>query len=319
MQGITFVDKGKAEWVRESLPECAADTVLLKTMYSGISNGTERNVLMGGNYGGTWPRRIGYQKVSEVVACGDRIDRFQVGDTVFTGTFTGHVEYHLARQNDLIIKLPKGIDLQEAALLGVASVPYHDAKSAKVQPGDRVLIFGGGLIGLFALQAARQQGAGHVTLVDGNPERLSLGLALGADEAINYRNETEYVRLSAGKPYHVVFECTGLVALDQIIGSRKSGSILAEYARVLLIGGRREVTYNFNDAAARQIAMISTRHFTQQDLEEVVELVAAGNIRIGSLVKHAVPVQDAISFYEALRDRPRDLLGVVFQWDCRED
>jgi NADPH:quinone reductase-like Zn-dependent oxidoreductase len=97
MQGITFVDKGKAEWVRESQPECAADTVLLKTMYSGISNGTERNVLMGGNYGGTWPRRIGYQKVSEIVACGERIDRFRVGDLVFTGTFTGHVEYHLAR------------------------------------------------------------------------------------------------------------------------------------------------------------------------------------------------------------------------------
>jgi threonine dehydrogenase-like Zn-dependent dehydrogenase len=74
------------------------------------------------------------------------------------------------------------------------------------------------------------------------------------------------------------------------------------------------VTYNFNDAAARQIAMISTRHFTQQDLEEVVELVAAERIRIGLLVKHAASIQDAISFYEALRDRPRELLGVVFQW-----
>ncbi len=58
MRGIMFVEKGKAEFIEEPMPTCAPDTVLLKTVYSGVTNGTERNVLLGGNYGGSWPKSL---------------------------------------------------------------------------------------------------------------------------------------------------------------------------------------------------------------------------------------------------------------------
>ena len=55
MKSIMFVAKGKTELIQEPAPVCGNDTILLKTLYSGMTNGTERNLLMGGNYGGTWP------------------------------------------------------------------------------------------------------------------------------------------------------------------------------------------------------------------------------------------------------------------------
>jgi len=104
MKGIWFTAKGKTEFLEEPEPKCMADTVLLKTLYSGLSNGTERNKLMGGNYSkGSWPDRIAYQHVSEVIECGENISRFQVGDIVFTATYPGHVPYHLVKETDLII------------------------------------------------------------------------------------------------------------------------------------------------------------------------------------------------------------------------
>jgi hypothetical protein len=114
-------------------------TVLLKTLYSGLSNGSERNKMMGGNYSkGSWPDRIAYQHVSEVVECGVSVSRFAVGDVVFTGTYPGHVPLHLAREDDLMVKLPASMDLPAAALMGVASVSMRDARLVLVAGRERV-------------------------------------------------------------------------------------------------------------------------------------------------------------------------------------
>ena len=105
MEGITFVERGRAEFVAEADPVCQPDTVLLRTLYSGLSNGTERSFLMSLHYGwqAPYPKRIGYQHVSEVIECGSDITKFEVGDIVFTATFPGHVPLHLARESDLIV------------------------------------------------------------------------------------------------------------------------------------------------------------------------------------------------------------------------
>lgn len=182
--GIMFVEKGSAAFIQDDMPVCTAETVLLQTLYSGMTNGTERNVLMGGNYGGHWPNRCGYQLVSRVVECGSEITSFKVDDLAYTGTFPRHVAFHTARESDLIIKLPTGFDLESAALLGVASVPLHDARRAGVRLDDNVLVVGAGLMGQLAAQTARAMGA-FVTVTDLNHDRLQLASNLGADHTVD--------------------------------------------------------------------------------------------------------------------------------------
>ena len=78
MKGIMFTAKGRTEIIDEEMPVCADNTVLLRTLYSGLSNGTERSFLVGGSYGsGKWPQRIGYQHVAEVVECGSNVSKCQ--------------------------------------------------------------------------------------------------------------------------------------------------------------------------------------------------------------------------------------------------
>ncbi|MBD3239620.1 MAG: hypothetical protein GF331_03475 [Chitinivibrionales bacterium] len=81
MKRISFVKKGVAAIVDEPIPACAPDTMLLRTRYSAVSNGTERNQLLGGNYNGAgFPFYPGYQNVAEVVECGE--DAVRVYDTL---------------------------------------------------------------------------------------------------------------------------------------------------------------------------------------------------------------------------------------------
>jgi len=311
MQGIMFVDKGKTAFVEEPAPVCAPDTVLLQTLYSGLTNGTERNVLMGGNYGGRWPGRCAYQLVSRVIEVGAGITKFQIGDIVYTGTFPGHVPLHTAKESDLIIKLPDGFDPQEAALLGVASVPMHDIRRAQTTLDDNVLVVGAGLVGQFAAQAACAMGA-KVTIVDLDDDRLVLAKSLGADEAVNIGTEEGKAKLDTLKPFTVVVECSGADVLGLITEGKDR--LIAYRGRLLLIAGRFDVTYKFNAGQFSELAVLHAGHFEQIDLEHVVRLAAKGAILIRPLIKDVVPIADAIRIYNILRDEPNKLLGTVFVW-----
>jgi 2-desacetyl-2-hydroxyethyl bacteriochlorophyllide A dehydrogenase len=314
MKGITFIAKGKAALIKEEKPACRNNTVLLKTLYSGLSNGTERNVMMGGNYhGGNWPDRCAYQKVSEVIECGPGITRFKPGDIVFTGILTGHVEYHLAQESDLIIGLPVGFDLEAAALLGVAAVPFHDARRAGVCPSDNVLVFGAGLIGQLAAQAARVMGA-VVTVADVDQERLELARKLGADAVVNPASGEGRWILQQKKPYSVVFECSGADVLGGIIGTNWGNGLIGHRARVVMVAGRYDVHYHSNAAQGAEVAVLHANHFDQDDLNQVVDLTGRGLIKIRPLIRDIVPVAEAVAVYETLRDNPGRLLGTVFRW-----
>ena len=145
MKGVMFTPKGVTEIIDEPEPTCREDEVLLKMLYSGISNGTERSFLTGGPYGGQkWPNRIAYLNVSEVIETGRNITRFETGDDVYTATYPGHVAYHTARESDLIIKLPPELDPKAATMLGIAGVSYFNAKRVDITPDDNVLVTGSG-------------------------------------------------------------------------------------------------------------------------------------------------------------------------------
>ncbi len=55
-------------------------------------------------------------------------------------------------------------------------------------------------------------------------------------------------------------------------------------------------------------------HFDLDDLRVLLHFVRLGIIRMEPLISHRVPIDDALAVYETLRDRPADLLGVVFDW-----
>lgn len=315
MKGITFVARGEAAFVEEAEPVCPEDGVLLRTLYSGLSNGTERNKLMGGNYHrGQYPDRIGYQHVSQVVAAGPQARQFAVGDVVFTGNFPGHVPLHACREEDLIVKLWPGADLAACALMAVAAVSYHNVKSAAVAAGDRVLVYGDGLIGQFAVQAVAVAGA-EVTLAGHHADRLELARRAGAARVIDNRGEAGRQAVFDARPFNVVLECSGADVLGQIFGQGfgRTG-VLTRPAKVMLVAGRREVNIDFNAGSCYHAQVFFSTHFTRADLHEVASLVQAGRLDLRLPLRETVPIEQALGVYRRLRDEPAGLLGTVFDW-----
>jgi len=319
MKGVMFVERGRAVLREEDAPTCRPGHILCETIYSGISNGTERNVLMGGNYCGGWPGRCGYQNVGRVLEAGEGVRAYKEGELVFSGQFSQHVERFAvdvsASESDrcLVIKLPKSIEPTHAALFGMASVAMHDVRRAEVRLGERALVVGAGGIGQFSAQAARAAGA-HVTICDLDEERLAIARELGAHRTVTITDEGSWKQVGSGGQFDVVFEDSGAPVLDTILGGSGGQPLVKSRGKLVIIAGRNDVTYSFNLAQRTELTVFHAGHFERTDLREVCRLAAERVIKVGPIIRDVVPIDDAVRVYERLRDDPNSLLGTVFDW-----
>ena len=95
--GIEFTARGEMGFCDlGNAPDPGPTQILIRTHYSGITNGTERHALMGDfGYGGGYPGRHGYQHVGVVEAAGSQVQAFTEGNIVFFGHYVGHRGWHI--------------------------------------------------------------------------------------------------------------------------------------------------------------------------------------------------------------------------------
>lgn len=107
-----------------------------------------------------------------------------------------------------LVKIPDGVTDDQAVLLSdIFPTGYMGAELAEIKPGETVVVFGCGPVGLFAIASAFMMGAGRVLAVDTVPDRLDLARRQGA-EAINF-NEDE--------PIEAIRRLTGGIGCDRAI------------------------------------------------------------------------------------------------------
>ena len=174
-----------------------------------------------------------------------------------------------------------------------------------------ILIVGAGLIGQFTAQAARACGA-IVTICDTNRERLQIAHTLKAHHALV--PDAEWSNIRELGPFDCVFEDSGALVLDNIVGPSWNQGILKPRGQIVMVAGRTRVDYNFNAAQGHEITVAHASHFTLDDLCEVSRLYQEEAICIEPLVSDLIPYRAMPSLYDRLRDKPHDLLGVIFDW-----
>jgi 2-desacetyl-2-hydroxyethyl bacteriochlorophyllide A dehydrogenase len=117
--------------------------------------------------------------------------------------------------------LPGGVDVRQAALIEPLSCAVRGFDLLPRRLGEHYLIYGAGTMGLLMLQLARQAGAGSLSVVDLNTERLEIARKLGADETA-----TNADQLDRPHGWEVVIDCTGVVAAieDALTRVRRGGT-----------------------------------------------------------------------------------------------
>ena len=137
------------------------------------------------------PFSPGGEMAGEVIAVGDKVSRFKVGDRVMGLTGYGAFAEEIVVGEDRLIPVPEKMSDEEAAAFSmVYGTSYHALKQrANLKAGETVLVLGAsGGVGLATVELAKIMGA-HVIAAASSADKLEVAREAGADELINYTEE----------------------------------------------------------------------------------------------------------------------------------
>jgi threonine dehydrogenase-like Zn-dependent dehydrogenase len=242
MFSVAVIEPGKVAIVSLPDPVPGPYEARVRTELACLCNATDRK-LVHGHFPGIdrYPLLLGHETVGIVDAVGDKVRSFRVGDRLAGGLLLrpsdpaygsgwgGFSEYTLAGDHaamvadgvatpehgyaevyEIMRSVPPDIPVEAALLLCTWREVYAGFEDFNLRPGNDILVFGGGPVGLSFVKFGRQLGLGWIGLVDPLPEKRDKGLASGADAAFG-PDDTALRELarSRGKPLDRVIDAVG--------------------------------------------------------------------------------------------------------------
>lgn len=212
----------------------------------------------------------------------------------------GYAEYVLAPAKDAL-PMPPSIPLIEGAIIADAiTTPYHAVVNrGEIRPGDKVVVFGCGGIGLNIVQVASALGA-EVTAVDVIDSKLELAVELGAAHTMNSsqveRIDKEIRKLTGGGA-DVAFEAIGLpVTQEQAFASIRTGG------RFVVVGfSAKPMQLNSGRVMFRELEVVGSLGCRAVDYPRVLSMVQSGMINLQKLVTGHFPLSDINQAFDLLR------------------
>ncbi|MCA1654075.1 MAG: zinc-binding dehydrogenase [Sphingomicrobium sp.] len=331
MKAAALVLNAPRELGFEPIEGCAPGEgeVLIRTLFSGISAGTELSQYRGTNPfmhrrfdeqsrlfetsdAPSWPypvRNLGYEEVGEIVEVGGGIDDLRFGQRVF-GTWN-HRTHHIATADYARERLmPDDADPRIGIFSHIGAVALNGVHDAQIRIGDLVVVFGLGVPGQIVAQAARASGA-TVIGVDPLADRRKTALRLGADEVLDPTAgsiaETIKAR-TGGRGADICIEVTGApAALAEAIRT------VAYSARVVAMGffqGEAPLPlgeeYHLNrvqliSSQISGVAPESSYRWSKPRLwRTAVELQHRGVLNLIPLISHVAPFAEAPALFARL-------------------
>ena len=196
----------------------------------------------------------------------------------------GYVEFFAARAQNLH-RLPEGVSFAEGAMIEPLAVAVHAVSLAHIQPGETVVVLGGGCIGLTVLQVAREQRARVVLLSEPLAARRAMGEKLGAERVVN-PDETDPVEMALeatnGLGPDVVFECAGSLETPQ-----QAIDMCRARGRVVWVGipPGDTVPLSIHEARRKELTILMDRRFLAT-YPQAIDLVESGRVDVASLITH---------------------------------
>ncbi len=308
----------------------AATELRIRTLYSGISAGTELS-----QYRGTSPfmnrqwdagfrvfrtsdapswtfpvRNLGYEEVGEVIEAGAGVSQIKVGDRVF-GTW-GHRTIHTMSEADAVARrMEPGADPRHGIFSHIGAVALNGVHDARLRMGDLVVVFGLGVPGQIVAQIARASGA-TVVGVDPVASRRDMAMKLGADQVLDP---------TSGSVADTIKQQTGGRGADICIEVSGAAPALAEAMRTVAYASR-VVAMGFFQGELRGVQLGDEFHHNRIELissqisgvapdashrwsklrlwQTAVRLQHEGRLNLLPLITDTVPFDDAPALFARL-------------------
>lgn len=317
--------------------------VVIETLFSGISAGTELTAYRGTNpylvrrwapeerlflEGGSTSTlpidATGYEEVGVVTSTGEGADPGLVGTTIW-GDWGHRSQCVRDAEGAAARVMPEGLDFRLGIFAKIGAIALNAVLDADIHVGETVVVFGAGVPGQIVAQLARLNG-GRVIVVDPDASRRALAERMGAYRTIDPLTESVAELVKSWTDHRgadVVVEMSGAYAALQ-----EAVRTVAYSSRVVASG-----FYQGEGAALRlgeefhhnRVAIVGSQIYgvapaLQHRWDElrmtrtVLELARDGALSLQELISHTVPSREAPGAFELIDAAPSGVLQVVLDY-----
>jgi len=295
-----------------TVPEVGPRDALVRVEACGICGSDVGYARLGGVAGPTQqPMPLGHELSGVVEAVGGEVRGIEPGVRVVVdplaagnlignggseGGFTPHLLVRNAAEGESLIPIPDALSFEIAALAEPLGVGMQAVNQSGARPGDKVVVFGAGPIGLSVLSTLCYRGIEDVIVVDLSPRRLEIARLLGARETLNPDQDKVWRRLRElhgsasvmGAPMvgtDVYIEASGASSLiGQVIAHAKSN------VRLAVVGlHRQEVPVNFLIVMMKQMRIVGSMA-QPDDWNDMLELLT--RVDLSPMITHRYPLNE---------------------------
>ncbi len=239
-----------------------------------------------------------------------------------------HSKYNIAFEAKVTKVEDDSVSSLEAAFVVIAAMGLGGVRKLELELGESAMVMGQGLLGIFATQFLRLNGALPLIAADLNPARRELALKLGADYAFD-PSDKDFVKnvkdATLGRGIRGCVEVTGVsAAMKQalecaswmgrisLLGcTRVSDTAVDYYSQVHKPGIKLIGAHNF----VRPKVESYPHHWTHQDdCRAILEMIARKRIDVLSIVSRVENPENAPAIFDELCDNPEFPIGTVFDW-----
>ncbi len=374
-QVVQFYRDGRIEILEVPVPRAARQHLLVRTVASLVSVGTEKYMLEMAKKSlvgkalarpdlvrefisraqtegllEVWrqalgrldmPVPLGYSSAGEVVAVGEGIEGFAVGDRVACAGsgFAGHAEFALVPAN-LCVKIPANVDWESAAFVALGGIALEAVRMARVSLGETVVVIGLGLLGQIAVQLLNAAGC-HVLGMDIDPRKAEMALQHGTEAvAIDYRQLATLCREKTGG--HGADAVILLAATTSNEPLERAAELCRERGRIVATGlvGLKVPRRPFYDKELELVVsrawgpglydtnytekgldypIAYARWTARRNMEEFLMQLAKGTVQVKHLITHRFPVEEAVKAYELILEGKEPYIGVLLTYPRQDD
>ncbi len=318
-----------------SSPALASDEVAVRVAYCGIC-GTDMHVFHGNMDARVgFERTIGHEMSGVVAALGANVDGYVVGQKVVVRPLdhcgacpactAGHqhichklqflgLDTNGAMQEiwnvpaHTLHALPDTVRMDHAALIEPVAVACHDVRLSDLQPGEDVVVIGGGPIGILVAMVARDAG-GNVVISEVNANRLAIAKQLGFETVNPIETDlaADIQTRTGGKGADVVFEVSGTQP-----GVNAMTAVAATRARIVMVAiHAQKPEIDLFQFFWRELKLIGARVYEPEDYEKAIAIIASGGIDADTIITDVSPLNNIQAAFEALDSSPTAMKSLI--------
>lgn len=340
MKAALMTEPFQISIVELPVPSIKPDEVLVKVMAVGVCGSDIHYYEHGriGPYIVKKPIILGHECAGIVVAFGNQVTRFKLGDRVAiepgvtcgrcdsckqgrynlcpdvqflaTPPFDGAFCQYIAHREDFLFPIPDSLSFEEAALNEPFSVGIHALNRAGFQPGWDVAIIGMGPVGLTAVAAAKAFGANRIIVSDLEINRLEAARKLGATDLVypdTADAAAEIKRLTGGVGVHLAIETAGHPrALQTAMKSIRRGGKLS----IVGLPPVDEVGFNVPFICDNEIDIYGIFRYVNT-YPRGITFLSAGTVDMKSLITDRYPLEQTQDAMERARTNKAGSLKVM--------